>query len=505
VPYAWVTGVLLFSIGFLAVVVFSLKERPATVATTTRTEKAVPSISPEPSAAQPARTARPTENAPAAVAPVLRTIAINQTPDLRCRNLGRLSSRLYRCGETLVLLKQGIAFPEDLKSSPWPVALAALKDRGLMGGTLSSEKGDIALTAVPNDPKFSTQGEINASAAYDIGAEDVWNSYTGDPNMVVAVLDSGIDLAHPDLQANLWTNTAEIPNNGVDDDGNGYIDDAYGYNFFDSTSDVRDGLGHGTHGAGVIGAVGNNGVGVTGINWNVKIMALKITDDKGVASLAAALEAFNYAIANHARVINASWVMSLPTPDKVSLLQAAVQGAIDGGAVVVAAAGNGFESGGQDNDASPLYPASLNLPGLISVASVDPDATLSNFSNYGAASVNLAAPGSGITSTFLGGDYAATMGTSVAASVVSGASALLLSAKPSLSPAEVKSLFTSNVKPESGLSGKVASGGILSLPNALSAAGVALETSPPVASASEPKSEAKAPSSGGGCSLLDLH
>lgn len=439
---------------------------------------------------------------PAAQTALKRPVFV-AAPDPRCHRLGRLNASFYRCGESLILLKEGAEFPEDLKSAPWQRTLGELMNRGLIDGALATEKGDITLATVPNDARFADQTFLNGDAPYDIGALDAWSAVTGSPDLTVAILDSGIDLVHPDLQANLWTNEGEVPGNATDDDGNGYIDDANGYNFNAATADNQDDKGHGTHGAGVIGAVGNNGIGIAGINWNVNLLPLKITDADGKASLAAAVEAINYAIENNAKVINASWVMSLSTPEKVNLLQTAVQNAVSAGIVFVAAAGN---NAGQDLDASPLYPASFDLPGVVTVAAVDADRVLASFSNIGANSVDLAAPGMGILSTAIGGDFSSSAGTSVAATVVSGAAALLLAQKPSLSPAEVRNVLMETATASPSLSGKTVSGGSLNLKAALAAVGASVGSSD---SSGEPKSDVAASaakstssgSSGGGCSL----
>jgi len=461
------------------------------------------SLSPEP--VPTAKQTMPSEAAQPAAQTVLKRPVFVAAPDPRCHRLGRLNASFYRCGETLVLLKPGAEFPEDLKSAPWRRTLVELMNRGLIDGALTTEKGDITLATVPNDALFADQTFLNGDAAYDIGALDAWSAVTGSSTLTVAILDSGIDLVHPDLQANLWTNEGEVPGNATDDDGNGYIDDAHGYNFNAATADNQDDKGHGTHGAGVIGAVGNNGIGIAGINWDVNLLPLKITDADGKASLAAAVEAINYAIENNARVINASWIMNLSTPEKINLLQTAVQDAVDAGIVVVAAAGN---NAGQDIDATPLYPASLDVPGVVTVAAVDSDRVLASFSNIGANSVDLAAPGMGILSTALGGEFSSSAGTSVATTVVSGAAALMLAQKPSLSPAEVRNILMETATSSPSLSGKTVSGGSLNLKGALAAMGASVGSSGGESSA-EPKSDvaptaAKSTtsgSSGGGCSL----
>lgn len=435
-------------------------------------------------------------------------------PNVTCRSLASINPSLYRCGDFCIWLKAGESFPDDLKSVFWRKAAAELNSRGLIEKYLDVSAKDITLSTTPNDTKFNEQAYVNGTAGYDIGAQDAWGVVTGNANVIVAVIDSGIDASHPDLEANIFHNSGETPGNGTDDDGNGLVDDATGFDFDANTADVTDTIGHGTNLAGVIGAVGNNGVGIAGINWNVKLLPLKITDGAGKASLAAAVEAINYAIANHAKVINASWVMSLSTPDKINLLQTAVQNAVSAGIVFVAAAGN---NGGQDIDATPLFPASFDIPGVITVGAVDTDRALASFSNVGAGSVDLAAPGAGILSTAPGGGFVSSAGTSIATSVVSGAAALLFSQKPSLSPAEARTVLMDSATPSASLSGKTVSGGTLNLKGALAALGASFGSSGSSgssASSTTDKSDstvvASAPaaakstsgSSGGGCSLI---
>lgn len=411
-------------------------------------------------------------------------------PNYPCRGLGRLNPNWYSCCEYLAVLKG--SFPEDLKSAGCRDALVELNNRGLLDGPPRDLGAKvITLAATPNDPQFAEQAWQNLSSDYDIGTQDSWEVVTGTPAVVVAVIDSGVDTAHPDLQGNL--------------------DVAGGYDFNANVADVTDAIGHGTHAAGVIGAVGNNGVGVAGINWSVKILPLKITDAGGSASLMAGVEAFNRAIEKGAQVANCSWVAN-PSPENLTVLQTAVQSFVDAGGVVVAAAGNVFPSGGKDIDAEPLYPAAFDLPGVIAVAAVEPTLALSAFSNYGAASVDLAAPGAGILSTGKDATYVSSKGTSVAASLVSGAAALVKAYKPALTPAEIRSLLMSTVKPSEGLSGKVASGGSLSLRNALASLGAELpapvekatKTADTVVSSAPAASSPSASSgkSGGGCSMV---
>ncbi len=283
----------------------------------------------------------------------------------------------------------------------------------------------------------ATTNDTNASALwgmrgpYGLQATTAWDLETGSEDIVVAVIDTGVDYTHPDLAANMWVNTAEIPGNNIDDDGNGIKDDIYGAKFVSSPNgNPMDDNSHGTHVAGTIGAVGNNGLGVVGVNWRVKIMALKFLSSSGSGSLSGAIQAINYMVMMKARgvnirVVNNSWGgggYSQPLYD-------AIARARDAGIIFTAAAGN--ES--NDNDQAPAYPASYDLPNVVSVAAIDSDGNLAGFSNYGASNVDIAAPGVDILSTTPGGTYATYSGTSMATPHVTGALALLLTYDPSLS------------------------------------------------------------------------
>ncbi|MEN9722073.1 MAG: hypothetical protein RJB38_59 [Pseudomonadota bacterium] len=252
---------------------------------------------------------------------------------------------------------------------------------------------------------------------------DAWNMSVGADDIVVAIVDTGIDYTHPDLRNNLWRNEREAAGTtGVDDDGNGYVDDIYGWDFVRNRPNGDDDNKHGTHCAGIIGA-GYNGFGVIGINHRVKLMPLKFLDFQGSGDTTAAIRAIDYAVANGARVISNSWGGG----GYSQLLNDAIQRAIARGVYVVAAAGNEKN----DNDARPTYPA--NYAGVISVGSTDASDELSFFSNYGSKTVFIAAPGSNIFSTTPGGNYESLSGTSMAAPQVSGAIALGLSVKRQLS------------------------------------------------------------------------
>lgn len=451
-----------------------------------------------------------------ALAPT-RTPLLPNGPSYACSSLARLDATLHRCGDFLVYLKA--AFPDDLKSMPAYEALIELKARDLIDHFLKTEIGDFVLAGAPNDPKFGDQPGVNGVADSDIGALDVWSAVTGSASVIVAIIDSGANISHEDLQPNIWTNPGETAGNGTDDDGNGFVDDVHGFDFIDGDADVSDPVNHGTGVAGVIGAVGNNGVGIAGVNWSVQLMPLKFTDSSGKGSLASALTAIDYAIAKGARVINASFVMDLGAgdPAKVQALQQAVQKAVDAGIVFVAAAGNKFGGTGTNIDSDNVFPAALPVEPMISVAAVDSSRALADFSNFGPSAVDIGAPGVSILSTAADGGYSGTKGTSIATPFVAGAAALILSHNSSLSPAKVKAAIVDNARASSNLSGKVASGGTLDLRAALASVGVAVSSSgasggssssaPGSSSATSVASADKSASSssgksGGGCALI---
>jgi len=337
----------------------------------------------------------------------------------------------------------------------------------------------IEVQRTPNDPMFLEQwalrntGQVGGVAGADLGMAEVWEDVLGSPQMIVAVIDSGIDYLHEDLVSNMWVNPREVPGNHTDDDGNGLIDDIYGYNFLDENGDPKDYEYHGTHVAGIIGAKGNNGIGITGISWNVKLMAIKITGNSGTGSLSDIIRAIDYAVDHGAKVINMSWGFSssltgLPTNPALEPNQAlrnALVAADESGVIVIAAAGNYTTN----IDQRPFYPAAYSVGNLISVAATTPSDTLATFSNYGATAVDLGAPGQTIVSTYpgyLGRLYSYASGTSMAAPHVAGAAALLWSAFPSLSHRQVIEKILQGVRPNPSLAGKTATGGRLDIERA---------------------------------------
>ncbi len=333
--------------------------------------------------------------------------------------------------------------------------------------------------STPNDPRFNdlwgmknTIFAVSGGATpADIGATQAWDITTGDDNLVVAIVDTGVDISHPDLAANIWTNPGEVPGNGVDDDGDGFADDVHGWNFHDDNNSVFANASedfHATHVAGTIGAVGNNGIGVAGVAWHVKLMPLKfLGGSKGTGSTSNAIKAIDYVIyqKNHGvnvRIINASWGgtgFSMALRDEI-------QKAGDNGIVFVCSAGNdGVNNDNGDGD----YPASFAsvLSNCISVAAIDAGDLLADFSNYGHATTTVGAPGRAILSTYPNNTYSMLSGTSMASPHVAGVVALLLANEPQLTPVQVKQRLVATAEPTDALVSKIAASGRVNAFNAL--------------------------------------
>lgn len=283
-----------------------------------------------------------------------------------------------------------------------------------------------------------------------------WADTSGNRNSapLIAVIDSGTDYTHPDLAANIWTNPKEIPN-GIDDDGNGIIDDIHGYNAAGKNGDPMDRGSHGTHVAGTVGAVGNNGQGVTGVAWQARLMPLKFIDG-GFGDTADAIAAIAYADSQGARLTQNSW-------GGTNANQALVDALKESPALHICAAGNSSNN----SDVKPLYPAAYPLENILAVAATDHEDQLASFSNYGKEAVDLAAPGAKIYSTIPGGEFGVKSGTSMAAPHVSGAASLVLNKFPHLTNEQLKDrlMFSTDRLPQ--LEGKLASGGRLNLARAL--------------------------------------
>ena len=309
------------------------------------------------------------------------------------------------------------------------------------------------LGTVPNDPRFNEQwslrniGQSGGQFGSDIEASDAWQTTSGATNVVMAIVDSGIDFTHPDLLDNQWVNNN--PTNG----------DLHGWDFVEDSAVIKDEEGHGTAVTGILAASGNNGVGVSGVMWHASVMSLRVLDKNGTGDVAAAVEAIDYATSHGAQVINLSWGT---TGNSVSLSQAITR-AIARGVVVVCSAGNSS----QDLDNTPYYPASFKIPNLIAVAATDGFDQLTSFSNWGKKSTSVAAPGVNILTTQRGGDYWLVSGTSAAAPLVSGIAGLLKTFRPSANPALIARAISDGARPIASLSGKVSSGAVASAAGAL--------------------------------------
>jgi subtilisin family serine protease len=344
--------------------------------------------------------------------------------------------------------------------------------------------------AVTNDPDFNQQWDLLA-----IDAPQAWDITSPSNNLVVATIDTGVDYTHPDLDDNIWSNQAEIPGDGIDNDANGYTDDIRGWDFVgtqDSSmcpttcdcaiddpvgdNDPMDDFGHGTHVAGIVGAEGDNGTGIAGMMWKTRLMPLKIIDRDGCGTVGDEIQAILYAVANGASIINASFGGKGSSQAE----REAIAAAGEAGIVFVAAAGNEKS----DIDSSPLFPASHDLPNLISVAASDKGDRLAIFSNFGQSTVDVAAPGDCIRSTTPVGSftiegevscpgepitasYAYLSGTSMAAPHVSGVVGLLLTQEPNLSPDRIKAIISLTVDLLDPFTGRVMSSGRLNALKAL--------------------------------------
>jgi len=315
----------------------------------------------------------------------------------------------------------------------------------------------------------------------DLDAPEAWDTLTSS-SQPVAIIDTGIAYDHPDLDGNIWINIHEIPDNGIDDDGNGYVDDVYGWDFVNDDNDPYDGHGHGSHVAGIVAAEGNNGVsvpeydlGTTGVLWQGKLMALKALDDAGQGWLTDAIDALQYAVDMGARISNNSWGYYDEQELGHQALYDAIAAVRTNNHLVMAAAGNGNSWGlGVDTDTTPHYPSGFDLDNIISVAATDYNDNLAVFSNYGFESVDLAAPGVQIFSTWkwTNGypDYSWLDGTSMATPHVSGVAAMIIEQHPDWSYAQVRNRILDTVRPVYELSTKTVTGGIINAANAVAIA-----------------------------------
>ncbi|HEX17686.1 MAG TPA: hypothetical protein ENG60_04685, partial [Thermoplasmatales archaeon] len=289
------------------------------------------------------------------------------------------------------------------------------------------------MSTYPNDPLFPQQWSLNSSTDHDIDAPEAWDYERGDKEVVIAVIDTGVDYYHPDLASNIWINSDEIPGNGIDDDNNGYIDDINGWNFIFNDSLAFDGNGHGTGCAGIIGAVGNNSKDIAGICWNCSIMPVKCFPDTGVTSFASIVaKGIVYAVDNGADIIS----MSFGTYGDSRVLRDAIRYAYGKGVILIAAAGN-------DNTSLKSYPA--GYPEVISVGATDEQDKKADFSNYGSW-IDVAAPGDQILSLAPYNNTQQMTGTSAACAHVAGISALLMSFNDSVDAEVIRTLLKSGAE-----------------------------------------------------------
>lgn len=320
-----------------------------------------------------------------------------------------------------------------------------------------ANNGSVTPDWIPNDSSFGRLWGLNR-----INAPKAWDNIRGSNNVVVAVVDTGVDYNHIDLAGNIWQNSREIAGNGIDDDGNGYVDDIHGWDFGDGDNNPTDDHqlgGHGTHVSGILGAVGNNNLGVVGVSPNVSIMPTKhfrTSDQEGY--LWDVPQGIYYAVNNGAKIINLSFGSKSFDPAQYEALQYAYQRNV----LVIAAAGNSS----RNIDEEGHYPASYDLPNIISVAATNEQDQLADFSNYGVNSVDLAAPGVNIYSTYPNNLYVQWNGTSMAVPHVTGAAALLLAAKPNLSVLDLRYALLSSVDKLDSLQGKTNTGGRLNVDKA---------------------------------------
>jgi subtilisin family serine protease len=337
-------------------------------------------------------------------------------------------------------------------------AICASLRRANPGVSLRCEPNYVVHSQItPNDTQYSSLWGM-----LSIQAPRAWDVTTGSADVTVAIIDTGIEYTHPDLSENIALNSGEIPSNGIDDDRNGFVDDYYGYDFINNDGNPIDDHFHGTHCAGTIGARGNNARGVAGVAWNVKLMPVKVLSATGSGSYASVIGGINYAVKRGVKVLS----LSLGGGAYSQALEDAISNARQNGVLLVAAAGNSAVN----TDIYPSYPASSVQDNVLSVAATASGDVLASFSNWGPISVDVAAPGADILSTYLGGQYAWASGTSMATPHVAGIAAMLLSVNPNLSYAEVKNLIVGTVDPIASLNGKMASGGRVNLYTAIAKA-----------------------------------
>ena len=358
---------------------------------------------------------------------------------------GRLALRLRLVRALAVGAREGVSL-EDLR------ARLRSSDRVLR----VEDDAPLSISKNANDPGISEQYALKQKDDHDIDAPGAWNRRTSCAK--VAVLDTGVQTNHPDLKSNLWENTKD-PSNGRDDDRNGVIDDRFGGDLVDGKGSGDDEHGHGTHVAGIIGARGNNDRGIAGLCWSVKIVSVRVLDANGRGTSSDQIAGIDYAISAGAKVINASF----GGPTGSEIVRDAIERAKSKGVLLVAAAGND----GVNADQKPLFPAAYPDSNVFSVAATNSKDKLASFSNFGAQTVDLAAPGDRIASTYLKSDYAYMSGTSMATPYVAAAAAMLRTEHSSWDIGDISSRLRKQGDKLKALKGKTASGKRLNINRAL--------------------------------------
>ncbi|MEA2330361.1 MAG: serine protease [Thermoleophilaceae bacterium] len=358
------------------------------------------------------------------------------------------------------------------------------------------------ITALPNDRHMDrlwglhNTGQTVAGAAgtadADIDAPEAWDVTTGAAGITVAVVDTGVDYGHPDLAPNLWRNPGETgggrETNGVDDDANGFVDDWRGWDWVDRDGAPTDPHGHGTHVAGTVGARGNDGAGVAGVAWQVGLLPLRVLDAAGSGKVSDLVGAYAYAGRKQIRIVNASLGGAQFSQAEYDAIRAAPE------TLFVVAAGND----GVDNEQTGSYPCNYALPNIVCVAATDQNDELAAFSNFGRTTVDLAAPGVNIASTWPGGSWAYMDGTSMATPHVAGAAGLVWAQAPGATVAQVRQALLSGVDPKTSLLSKTATGGRLNAFGAVGAVAGASVAPPPAPPSPAPFVPAPAPAAAPG-------
>jgi subtilisin family serine protease len=358
-------------------------------------------------------------------------------------------------------LRRRLAHVRGAVVAPRRIGLALLRRRLQASPGVAYVESDYILgaSAAPDDPLFVNQYPLASTGVGGVGAQVAWNKRTNCSKL--AVLDTGIQYSHPDLEPNVWHNSHEIKNNGKDDDKNGWVDDYYGVNIVKGKGSGKDDNGHGTHVSGIVAGRGNNDVGISGLCWTAKVMAVKFMNSRGKGSTSDAITGIDYAIHEGAKVINCSF----GTSSKSQSLLNEVDYAKKKGVLLVVAAGND----GDDIDSKPSYPASFNDSNILTVAATTAVNGLASFSNFGQEDVDLGAPGDNILSTYPTSTYKTLSGTSMAAPLVSATAAMLRAQDGDLSYGDVRKAIRNNVSATPALTGKTYTNGQLNVAAALAA------------------------------------